>query len=54
MLSGGNQQKVVVGPLAGFLKGKVYLFEEPTAGVDMGAPEEEVSGSSTWRCRPAR
>jgi ribose transport system ATP-binding protein len=39
MLSGGNQQKVVVGRWLN-LKGKVYLFEEPTAGVDVGAKAE--------------
>jgi len=35
-LSGGNQQKVVVGRWLN-LKGKVYVFEDPTAGVDVGA-----------------
>ena len=39
MLSGGNQQKVVVGRWLN-LRGKVYLFEEPTAGVDVGAKTE--------------
>jgi ribose transport system ATP-binding protein len=39
MLSGGNQQKVVVGRWLN-LAGKVYLFEEPTAGVDVGAKAE--------------
>ncbi len=38
-LSGGNQQKVVVGR---WLKtgGKVFVFEDPTAGVDVGAKAE--------------
>jgi ribose transport system ATP-binding protein len=35
-LSGGNQQKVIVGRWLA-LKGKVYIFEDPTAGVDVGA-----------------
>jgi ribose transport system ATP-binding protein len=39
LLSGGNQQKVVVGRWL-HLEGKVYLFEDPTAGVDVGAKAE--------------
>jgi ribose transport system ATP-binding protein len=35
-LSGGNQQKVVIGRWLN-LQGKVYIFEDPTAGVDVGA-----------------
>ena len=35
-LSGGNQQKVVVGRWL-HLSGKVFVFEDPTAGVDVGA-----------------
>jgi ribose transport system ATP-binding protein len=38
-LSGGNQQKVVVGRWL-HLRGKVYVFEDPTAGVDVGAKTE--------------
>ncbi|MDQ2802873.1 MAG: ATP-binding cassette domain-containing protein, partial [Pseudomonadota bacterium] len=38
-LSGGNQQKVVVGRWL-YLKGRVYIFEDPTAGVDVGAKAE--------------
>jgi len=38
-LSGGNQQKVVVGRWL-HLKGRVYVFEDPTAGVDVGAKAE--------------
>ena len=39
LLSGGNQQKVVVGRWL-HLKSKVYVFEDPTAGVDVGAKAE--------------
>ena len=39
LLSGGNQQKVVVGRWL-HLKSKVYIFEDPTAGVDVGAKAE--------------
>ncbi len=38
-LSGGNQQKVVVGRWL-HLRGRVYMFEDPTAGVDVGAKAE--------------
>jgi ribose transport system ATP-binding protein len=38
-LSGGNQQKVVVGRWL-HLSGRVYVFEDPTAGVDVGAKAE--------------
>jgi ribose transport system ATP-binding protein len=38
-LSGGNQQKVVLGRWL-HLNGKVYIFEDPTAGVDVGAKTE--------------
>jgi len=38
-LSGGNQQKIVIGKwlLAGT---RIYLFDEPTRGIDVGAKEE--------------
>jgi ribose transport system ATP-binding protein len=39
LLSGGNQQKVVVGRWLN-LKSKLYVFEDPTAGVDVGAKAE--------------
>ena len=39
LLSGGNQQKVIVGRWLN-LKSKVYVFEDPTAGVDVGAKAE--------------
>ena len=38
-LSGGNQQKVVVGRWL-HLNAKIYVFEDPTAGVDVGAKAE--------------
>jgi ribose transport system ATP-binding protein len=38
-LSGGNQQKVVLGRWL-HLQGKIYIFEDPTAGVDVGAKAE--------------
>ncbi len=39
LLSGGNQQKVVVGRWL-HLHARVYVFEDPTAGVDVGAKAE--------------
>jgi ribose transport system ATP-binding protein len=39
LLSGGNQQKVVVGRWL-HLKSRLYIFEDPTAGVDVGAKAE--------------
>ena len=39
LLSGGNQQKVVIGRWL-HLAAKVYIFEDPTAGVDVGAKAE--------------
>jgi ribose transport system ATP-binding protein len=39
LLSGGNQQKTVVGRWL-HLAAKVYVFEDPTAGVDVGAKAE--------------
>jgi ribose transport system ATP-binding protein len=39
LLSGGNQQKVVVGRWLN-LHSKIYIFEDPTAGVDVGAKAE--------------
>ena len=38
-LSGGNQQKVVMGRWL-HLEGRIYVFEDPTAGVDVGAKAE--------------
>ena len=39
LLSGGNQQKAVVGRWL-HLGAKLYVFEDPTAGVDVGAKAE--------------
>ena len=39
LLSGGNQQKVVIGRWL-HLAAKIYVFEDPTAGVDVGAKAE--------------
>jgi ribose transport system ATP-binding protein len=39
LLSGGNQQKVVIGRWL-HLASKVYVFEDPTSGVDVGAKAE--------------
>ena len=38
-LSGGNQQKVVIGKWV-FRKARVFLFDEPTRGIDVGAKAE--------------
>ena len=39
LLSGGNQQKVVLGKwLAG--DGRIFIFDEPTRGIDVGAKVE--------------
>ena len=39
-LSGGNQQKVVVGALAAHRPARCCVLEDPTAGVDVGAKAE--------------
>lgn len=39
LLSGGNQQKVVIGRWLN-LKSRIYVFEDPTAGVDVAAKAE--------------
>src|SRR6184192_4385145 len=38
-LSGGNQQKVVIGKWL-FRGARVFLFDEPTRGIDVGAKVE--------------
>lgn len=39
-LSGGNQQKVVLAKLLARDGLKVYIFDEPTRGIDVGAKSE--------------
>ena len=39
-LSGGNQQKVVIGKWLLHHASKVYIFDEPTKGVDVGAKRD--------------
>jgi ABC-type sugar transport system ATPase subunit len=41
-LSGGNQQKVVVAKWL-FRQAKIFLFDEPTRGIDVGAKAEVVA-----------
>ena len=38
-MSGGNQQKVVVGKWLG-ADSDIYIFDEPTKGVDVGAKQD--------------
>ena len=39
-LSGGNQQKVVVAKWLTTKSGRVFIFDEPTQGIDVGAKTE--------------
>ena len=48
LLSGGNQQKVVAGRWL-HLDAKIYVFEDPTAGVDVGY--QQGGNLSPLRCR---
>lgn len=41
-LSGGNQQKILLAKWAGF-KPKVFLVDEPTRGIDVGAKSEVLA-----------
>ena len=38
-LSGGNQQKVVLGKWF-LIAGEIFIFDEPTRGIDVGAKQE--------------
>jgi ribose transport system ATP-binding protein len=39
LLSGGNQQKIVIGKWL-TTDSKIYIFDEPTRGIDIGAKAE--------------
>ena len=41
-LSGGNQQKVVVGKVAGAQQSGVVIFDEPTRGIDVGCEGRDL------------
>ena len=47
-LSGGNQQKVVISRWL-LEDGDVYIFDEPTKGVDVGAREEIYKLIENWQ-----
>jgi ribose transport system ATP-binding protein len=41
-LSGGNQQKIVIGKWLS-TESKIFIFDEPTRGIDVGAKSEIFS-----------
>lgn len=53
-LSGGNQQKVVVGNWLN-TQPKIIMFDEPSRGIDVKAKQQifqiMLGGTQTWNCK---